>query len=76
MILRLLVLVTGLLELLAPRKLVDFWLNVATTENSDVELRPWVYTLARLEGAVLVLWVVARQRRNRSGKSESATQVE
>lgn len=61
MALRLLLLALGLVELLAPRKVVDFWMKRATTE-SDVELRPWVYTAARLEGLVIVLWVLAARR--------------
>jgi hypothetical protein len=61
MALRALLLVLGLAELLAPKRVVDFWMNLATTE-SDVELRSWVYTVARLEGLVIVLWVLAAGR--------------
>ncbi|MDS0260866.1 hypothetical protein NDI56_15785 [Haloarcula sp. S1CR25-12] len=61
MAIRLLLLALGLAELLAPEKVVDFWMNLATTE-SDVELRSWVYTVARLEGLVIVLWVLAAGR--------------
>jgi len=61
MAIRLLLLALGLSELLAPKKIVDFWMNLATTE-SDVELRPWVYTVARLEGLIIVLWVLAAGR--------------
>lgn len=61
MAIRVLLLTLGLVELLAPRKVVDFWMNLATTE-SDVELRSWVYTVARLEGLVIVLWVLAAGR--------------
>jgi len=61
MALRLLLLAVGLGELLAPRKVVDFWMNLATTE-SDVELRSWVYTAARLEGLAIVLWVLTAGR--------------
>lgn len=59
MVLRVLALVVGLLELLAPRRLVDFWMGLAT---KDGELRPWVYTAARVEGVVLVLWALRRGR--------------
>jgi hypothetical protein len=65
MAIRLLLLAIGLVELLAPEKVVDFWMNLATTE-SDVELRPWVYTVARIEGLVIVLWLLA------SGRSDEA----
>jgi len=61
MAIRLLLFALGLAELLAPKKVVDFWMNLATTE-SDVELRSWVYTVARLEGLVIVLWVLAAGR--------------
>ncbi len=58
---RLLLLALGLAELLAPRRVVDFWMELATVE-SDVELRPWVYTVARLEGLLIVLWALAAGR--------------
>ncbi|WP_135305316.1 hypothetical protein [Haloarcula amylovorans] len=58
---RLLLLVTGLVELLAPKKMVDFWMGVAAKDD-DVELRPWVYSVARLEGAIIVLWLLKRRR--------------
>ncbi|QCC47348.1 hypothetical protein [Halobellus limi] len=56
MVLRAVALVFGIVELIAPRRLVDFWMGLATTD--DVELRPWVYTAARAEGVVLVLWAL------------------
>lgn len=59
MVLRTLAFVVGLVELLAPRRLVDFWMGVAT---EDGELRPWVYTVARVEGVLLVLWALTRGR--------------
>lgn len=61
MAIRLLLLALGLAELLAPQKVVDFWMNLATTEP-DVELRSWVYSIARLEGLIIVLWVLAASR--------------
>ncbi|MBX0295356.1 hypothetical protein [Haloarcula nitratireducens] len=64
---RLLLLVIGLVELLAPKKMVDFWMGLASKDD-DVELRPWVYSVARLEGAVIVLWVLKRRRGR--GKAE------
>ncbi|AUG48510.1 hypothetical protein BVU17_13615 [Haloarcula taiwanensis] len=63
MVLRLTLLALGVLELLRPRKVVDFWMGLATTEADDIDLRPWVYSAARVEGALLVLWVL-RQRRS------------
>ncbi|AZH25646.1 hypothetical protein [Haloplanus aerogenes] len=63
MLLRIAALALGVLELLRPRGIVDFWMNLAT-EGDDVSLRPWVYTAARIEGVFLVLWAL---RRSRSG---------
>ncbi|QIO21768.1 hypothetical protein [Haloarcula sp. JP-L23] len=70
MVLRLLLLAVGLLELAAPRKMVDFWMDLAA-EDGDVELKPWVYSVARIEGAVIVLWVLLRGRGG--GHSEAET---
>ncbi|MBV0924149.1 hypothetical protein KTS45_08010 [Halomicroarcula limicola] len=64
---RLLLLVIGLVELLAPKQMVDFWMGLASKDD-DVELRPWVYSVARLEGAVIVLWLLKRRRGR--GKAE------
>ncbi|WP_058994100.1 hypothetical protein [Haloarcula sp. CBA1127] len=65
MVLRLMLLTLGVLELLRPRKVVDFWMRLATTDGDEITLRPWVYSAARVEGALLVLWVL---RRSRSGE--------
>jgi len=62
MVFRPLLFVVGLVELLAPRRMVDFWMDLAVTPDSDVELRPWVYTVARLEGLIIVLWALSRDR--------------
>jgi hypothetical protein len=51
----------GVLELLIPRAIVDFWMNLAVEDDSDVKLRPWVYRAARLEGLLIVLWVLTRR---------------
>lgn len=58
MLLRFGLLILGFVELLWPRQLVDFWMNVATRGGDDVELRSWVYTVARLEGVVFLLWAL------------------
>ncbi|EMA33433.1 hypothetical protein [Haloarcula japonica] len=62
MVLRLALLALGVLELLRPRKVVDFWMGLATTDGDEINLRPWVYSAARVEGALLVLWVLRRRR--------------
>jgi hypothetical protein len=62
MVIRTLLLVLGVLELLVPKRLVDFWMNRAVASEDEVELRPWVYTAARVEGLVIVLWALTRGR--------------
>lgn len=62
MLLRLTALAVGVAELLRPRAVVDFWMDLAT--DDDMSLRPWVYAAARIEGLVLVLWAVRRLRKN------------
>ena len=52
----------GVAELLWPRRIVDFWMDLAAEEDG-VELRPWVYTAARAEGLLVLLWVIATLRR-------------
>jgi len=47
----------GFVEALFPRQVVDFWMRVAA-EESDVTLKPWVYTVARIEGVCIVLWLL------------------
>lgn len=61
MLLRIVALALGLLELLRPRSVVDFWTSLAT-ESDGVSLRPWVYTAARIEGIFLVLWALRRSQ--------------
>lgn len=48
----------GIAELLWPRRTVDFWMGLAAAGDQDVELRPWVYTVARIEGILILLWVL------------------
>jgi hypothetical protein len=54
----------GLAELLFPRRTAEFWVSRALVDGSDVEWQPWVYTAARIEGAVLLWWAL------RSGGTE------
>lgn len=64
MILRIVLAVFGLVELLFPKKLVQFMMDVTTTGETVYEFKPWVYKLARLEGLVFVL-IAARLGKNR-----------
>lgn len=54
--------VLGFVELVWPRRTVDFWMRLAARDGEDVELRPWVYTAARVEGVLLLLWALTRGR--------------
>ena len=63
MLLRLALGALGLAELLWPRRTVDWWMGLAVENPSAAEVRPWVYAAARLEGVVLLLWVLATLRR-------------
>ncbi|WP_049982608.1 hypothetical protein [Halorubrum sp. BV1] len=70
MILRVLLAVFGVVEFLFPRRLADASMSLATTDDSEYELRSWVYTVARVEGlciAALALWY---GRRASSGDDE------
>lgn len=69
MIRKIVLLALGITELLRPRPLVDFWVNLAVRGDQDVELRPWVYTAARIEGVLIVLWMLTRGRK---GATEAA----
>lgn len=60
MVLKPLLLGIGIVEALLPRRMVDFWMDVATAGDREVELRPWVYAAARIEGIVIVLWVLSK----------------
>lgn len=66
MILRRALGILGVIELLAPRRLTDFWMGLAARNGDEVVLRPWVYATVRLEGAVILLWVLTRGRRSRA----------
>lgn len=54
----------GVVEALWPRRTVDFWMGVAVEDPTTVELRPWVYAVARIEGLLILLWVLARLGRD------------
>lgn len=60
MLVRLALAALGLAELLAPRRVVDVWVDLAT--EGDVEVRGWVYAAARAEGLLLLLWALSRGR--------------
>lgn len=61
MLIRAILGVIALLELAVPRAFVDFWMALAV-EDGEVELRPWVYTVARIEGLLILVWLATRSR--------------
>lgn len=61
MVVRLVLLALGVLELVFPRRVVDFWMRRAAAGDEEVALRPWVYTMARVEGIAILVWVLARR---------------
>jgi hypothetical protein len=65
MVTRLALLVIGVLEALFPRRMVDFWMRRAAKGGEEVALKEWVYKIARIEGIVIVLWVLTRRGRSR-----------
>lgn len=72
MVLRLLLLAFGIVEALLPKRTVDFWMGVAAADDQEIELRPWVYTVARIEGIVIVSWVLSKWLRGTGEADESA----
>ncbi|KTG30268.1 hypothetical protein [Haloferax profundi] len=56
--------VFGIVELLFPDQLVDALTRVAYEDGDEMTAKPWVTTVARIEGAVFVflaLFVVGRR---------------
>ncbi|MFC7098902.1 hypothetical protein [Halobaculum marinum] len=75
MVFKTLLLAIGLWEALKPREMVDFWMRVAAKGDQDVELRPWVYSVARLEGIVIVLWSLSRLLRRSDDDAVEVVEV-
>lgn len=55
MLLRIILAVFGFIELLFPRKVVQYMMDATSTGETRYEFKSWVYKLARLEGLSLVL---------------------
>lgn len=60
---RLLVVLWALAEIVAPRKVTDFTMNLATDE--DGKLEDWVYKAARVEGVLILFWVASKEIKDR-----------
>lgn len=76
MIVRYLAFIIGVLEVVMPRRVVDFWMDRAVTDGDTVELRPWVYTAARLEGVLLVAWALYRFQSSQTEARPPAREVD
>lgn len=50
--------VLGLLELLAPRRVVDVSTRLAYDNPGDFTVKPWVVTAVRLEGLAFLLLAI------------------
>jgi len=70
MIVRALLAVFGLVETLFPKRLVDAMMELATTDESEFELRSWVYTVARIEGLIMIILALWRGRSAQSEDDE------
>lgn len=68
MVIRIVLAVLGVLELLFPRRLTDYVMDVTTVGETTYEYKPWVYNLARLEGLVFIL-IAVRWGKNRDEDS-------
>jgi hypothetical protein len=55
MVIRIILAGFGVLELLFPREVIDFMMDVTTTTEPTYEFKSWVYTLARVEGVAFLL---------------------
>lgn len=53
----------GVVEVFFPRQLVDFWMGWLVEDGEEVTVRPWAYSLVRLEGLIIILWVVTKRQR-------------
>ncbi|SIR11305.1 hypothetical protein SAMN05421858_1472 [Haladaptatus litoreus] len=65
MLIRLLLLAFGVFEFLFPRRVVDWGMKHSLQNGSDIEVKPWVYTVARIEGLVITLWALRRGKKKR-----------
>ena len=66
--LRIVLAVFGLFELLFPRKLIQYMMDMTTMGENTYTFKPWVYKIARLEGLAFVL-IAARLGKNQGEDS-------
>lgn len=55
MVIRILLALFGVIELVFPKQVIDYLMDVTTAGEPTYEFEPWVYRLARLEGLAFVL---------------------
>lgn len=63
---------SGVGEEVWPRRTVDFWMDLAAAGGQNVELRIRVYTAARVEGILILLWVLAGLREDQAAGPTTA----
>lgn len=56
MILRTIAALFGVIEMLFPKKVTELTMNVMVKGEPEYEFKPWVYTLARIEGFAIVVF--------------------
>lgn len=65
--LRIPVAIIALFEVIAPRRFNRAWIRIVSPDADEVELRPWVAPVTRLEGLLLLGWVAWRSREELRG---------
>ncbi|WP_290810789.1 hypothetical protein [Halovivax sp.] len=69
---RKLLLAFGVVEIVAPRQVIDACERIGLENPENAELRPWAVELARLEG-LLFVWLLLRGRRRSPFASAALT---
>lgn len=74
--LRLLFGLLGIVELVAPRLLVRGLTRLAYRQSADAEPREWLYTAARIEGAILTTIALVGLYRAATADSDASPDAE
>lgn len=59
--------IVGLIELLAPKQVANFWLATCCKNSEEIELRSWIGTAVRIEGLMLLGWALWDSRDEMGG---------
>ncbi|WP_338742255.1 hypothetical protein [Haloplanus salilacus] len=60
----------GVIEMVMPKRVVDYIMKLSTKGTPEYEFKSWVYLLARLEGLVIVV-LALRYGRESTNTDES-----